>query len=155
MSLIRLLLPVLFPSWRFFSSIGPAPALQWCWVVPEAAPQWLAFRPKTQARSLWQSLAELLHNPWGNETLYLNACAEKLLENQDPERIHQIYLGLARALERGEIAGVPGASAIAFRVLRCCRDYPAAWQCEVALEAPALPLNQLKRLLSADAGLLP
>lgn len=84
-SIIKLLLPALLPSWRFFDAIGPSPRIQYALLPsPDADPEtWLNFRPKPQRVTLAQALIRLFWNPVWNESLYLLTCAERCIE--DPE----------------------------------------------------------------------
>ena len=77
--ILRLFLPVLFPSWRFFSEVSASPRVlfrvgQGTWQDATALPGHL---------SVCQSLASLLWNADRNEVLFLASLAERHLA--DPE----------------------------------------------------------------------
>lgn len=73
--LLGLLLPALFPSWRFFAVIAPAPRVEFA--VP--GEDWQVFRPKRKRLTLAQMLVRLIWNPSRNEELYLASLAERLV----------------------------------------------------------------------------
>ena len=108
--MLKLLLPVIFPSWRFFSSIGPSPRIHYAFLQTESdEPQeWHEFRPRLEHVSFKESLWRLLHNPRWNETLYINTCAERLFEGHSEMREHEIQTYVAS----GEPMGKAGAYAV-------------------------------------------
>lgn len=117
MSILKLLLPILFPSWRFFSSIGPSPRIDIAWLGEISAEpvEWLPFRPLPERVGIAAGLQRLFYNPRWNERLYLNTCAEQLLESDSEFHAQQIAERLSRAVSNGElIAG--GAQYLVFRV---------------------------------------
>ncbi len=72
--LFSLILPAIFPSWRFFEEVGPAPVLE----VFEGG-EWHQARPAAPRLGVMAMIRCLLWNPHWNETLYLNSCAERLI----------------------------------------------------------------------------
>lgn len=77
---LRLLLPVIFPSWQFFREIAPSPRIEFSLLKdPEARPNWEEFRPTPKKLSLLETLLRIFHNPDWNETLYIRNCAEQLI----------------------------------------------------------------------------
>jgi hypothetical protein len=80
--MLKLLLPILFPSWRFFSSIGPSPRIDLGFIADtNTEPQeWIPYGVLPQKISFVSQLARLFHNPEWNLQLYLNTCAEHLIE---------------------------------------------------------------------------
>lgn len=100
---LSLILPVLFPSWRFFRSIEPSPRLQWALEDgPAATWQPLDVRPATVP--LGVMIRRLFWNPAWNETLFLVTCAERLRDDMGSDAadhsIRQIRSRLRRALPR-------------------------------------------------------
>jgi len=83
LQLCKLLLPALFPSWRFFAVISPSPRVQYALLskIDEIATEWTEFRPRPARLSFLQILARLFWNPIWNESLFLVSCAERILEN--------------------------------------------------------------------------
>lgn len=103
--MFKYLLPILFPSWRFFSSIGPSPRIEMGFVANEnSEPQgWLPFRPLPKKVNFTLGLQQLFHNPLWNECLYINTCAEHLFENYSEFREREIGLRLVAAVLNKEI----------------------------------------------------
>ncbi len=97
--MIKLLLPIFFPSWRFFSSIGPSPRIEVGFVADKnSEPQeWLPFRPLPKKVNFTLSLQQLFHNPLWNECLYINTCAEHLFEGYSEFREREIGQRLVAA----------------------------------------------------------
>lgn len=79
---LKLLLPALIPSWRFFDMIGPSPRIEYALLHdPHAVAAWREFRPRPARLSIGQMLLRLVWNPRGNQSLYLVGCAERLIAN--------------------------------------------------------------------------
>ncbi len=79
---MRLLGPVLIPSWRFFDAVGPSPRIEYAVAEHAAAApaQWHAL-PLTVANvSLRQMLWRLLYSAARNDVLFLVSCCERVLE---------------------------------------------------------------------------
>lgn len=81
---IALILPVLFPSWRFFETVKPSPRVQWAMLKRgcTASPDWQEFRPRPAQVTLLQMLSRLFWNPAWNDALFVVSCAERI--GQDP-----------------------------------------------------------------------
>lgn len=103
--MLRLLLPALIPSWRFFDTIAPSPRIEFALLdrEEEAAPNWRAFRPHPNRLSFGAMLRRLFWNPLWNESLFLVTCAERLLEQPSSFRENEILRRVAHAIELGEI----------------------------------------------------
>jgi hypothetical protein len=99
--MLRLLLPALIPSWRFFDTIGPSPRLEFALLdsATDATPEWREFRPRPARMSLPLMLLRLFWNPRGNESLYLGTCAERLLEGTDAFREQELISRITRDIE--------------------------------------------------------
>jgi hypothetical protein len=100
------LLPALFPSWRFFDSVGPSPRVDYALTaagrdIGEA--DWREFRPRPARVTPARMLLRLFWNPIGNETLYVVRCAERLLEGERGFVELELRRRLARAARRGEL----------------------------------------------------
>ncbi len=99
---LRLLLPALIPSWRFFDVIAPSPRVEYALTVSETAKpgEWREFRPKPERVSPAAMLGRLFWNPRCNETLFLVSCAERLIdqptEHSEIEILTRIAADLAR-----------------------------------------------------------
>lgn len=80
---LKLLLPALFPSWRFFDVIAPSPRIQFALLASEeaSADGWHEFRPRPAHLTFMQMLQRMLWNARWNESLFMVSCSERLLEN--------------------------------------------------------------------------
>ncbi len=77
--MIKLLLPALIPSWRFFDEITPSPRIEFALLAhADGMPQWQELERRPLSLSAWQVFARMFHNPHWNETLFLVSCAERL-----------------------------------------------------------------------------
>ncbi len=116
--LIKLLLPILFPSWRFFSSIGPSPRIDVGFIAEAGgAPEsWIPFRPIPSKIMFTQQIIRLFHNPQWNELLYMNSCAERLFEGGDVFYREEIAQRLLKSIELGEIVSPANARFMQFRI---------------------------------------
>lgn len=103
--MLKLILPVVFPSWRFFSSIGPSPRIHYAFLKNENdEPQdWKEFRPQPEQVSFKEGLCRLFHNPRWNETLYINTCAERLFEGYSEMREQEIMKRILAAANAKQI----------------------------------------------------
>ena len=70
-----LLLPVLFPSWRFFMTVGPSPRIEY----REKGGTWRESHPKPAHVSPARMLARMFGNHARNTQLYMVALAERLV----------------------------------------------------------------------------
>lgn len=116
--MLKLILPVLFPSWRFFSSIGPSPRIEVGFVAGKNAEplSWLSFRTLPEKVGLVSGLLRLFHNPQWNEHLYINTCAEHLFENHSEFYELEIARRLLVAINSGELVITDEAGYFVFRI---------------------------------------
>lgn len=114
----KLFLPIIFPSWRFFSSIGPSPRIEVGFVADKnSEPQeWLRFRPLPKRINFTLGLQRLFHNPQWNERLYINTCAEHLFEEFSEFREREIGQRLVAATLRKEIVADDKFHYLVFRI---------------------------------------
>jgi hypothetical protein len=98
--LLRLLLPALLPSWRFFQTVEPSPRVEW------RAPggRWRALCPTPARLTLAQHLARLFWNPARAEALYLVSLSERLF-GEDAARIEALLQVRAADLLAPEQSG--------------------------------------------------
>ena len=134
-NMIKLLLPILFPSWRFFSGVGMSPRFDLGFTVDEATlpAEWIPFRPLPERLSLWSALKHLVHNPRWNELLFMNSCAERLFEGGDVFYREEIAQHLLMAIESGDITVKHPAHFMCFRIRAIYSD-----------DAPAHCIGQIK-----------
>lgn len=79
---LKLLLPVIIPSWNFFDVIVPSPRIQFALLntKEDSAVEWHEFRPRAEKLTLFEMLRRMLWNAKWNESLYLVSCAERLID---------------------------------------------------------------------------
>lgn len=138
--MLNLVLPVIFPSWRFFSSIGPSPRIHYAFLEDEnSEPQeWIEFRPIPQRIRFLSRLRNLFYNPEWNEKLYMNTCAERLFEAYSPMRDQEIMARLIAAYNSGEIASANEVSYITYRISALMREGNEVIQQVTFTSQPAL-----------------
>lgn len=90
---LKLLLPALVPSWRFFDAVAPSPRIEIALLETEqsVATQWQVFRPRPAHLSLGSMIKRLFWNPEGNESLFLISCAERLMEHPTDHSVAEIH----------------------------------------------------------------
>ncbi|MDA8585574.1 hypothetical protein N9L47_04795 [Rhodobacteraceae bacterium] len=112
-NLYRLLMPTLFPSWRFFEQVGPSPRIEYrtnldaSWQSTSQLPDRLG--PKDLLRRLFFS-------PAWNEHLFLISTATRLAVDPMLHDVTEIRARLARRL------GQTGAETYQFRILFLSRE---------------------------------
>ncbi|NBC37744.1 hypothetical protein GTZ99_14405 [Novosphingobium sp. FSY-8] len=109
---LRLLLPAIVPSWRFFDGVSASPRVEYALShgADDPAPVWHPFRPRAAVVPWWRMLLRLFWNASWNEGLYLVSLAERLLQGADARTIdhsqRELFLRVARDLHRhGRIEG--------------------------------------------------
>jgi hypothetical protein len=97
---LRLLLPALIPSWNFFDVIAPSPRVEYALTTAreEAPSGWREFRPRPAHVSVATMLGRLAWNPRLNQTLFVVACAERLIENPTDHSQDEIFRRIAADL---------------------------------------------------------
>ncbi|MDH5217087.1 MAG: hypothetical protein OEX19_05300 [Gammaproteobacteria bacterium] len=107
---LKLLLPAVIPSWRFFDFIEPSPRVQYT-LLPsvEARPDvWKEFRPRPQSVSIFTMLGRMLWNPVWNESLFLVSCAERLIDyptrHSEDEILQRIAMHLIQHMDNTELS---------------------------------------------------
>ena len=99
---LKLLLPAVIPSWRFFDFIAPSPRVQYTLLanVDVQPGDWQEFRPRLQSLSIFTMLGRMLWNPRWNESLFLVSCAERLIDYPTRHSEDEIMQRIARQLMR-------------------------------------------------------
>lgn len=110
---LKLLLPALIPSWRFFSGVAPSPRVEYAAVSGD--PVWREYRPRPAHVPVWRMVLRLVWNPHWNEALYMVALAERLAEAETDHSTREIA-----ARVRAE-AGAP-CGALQFRLMFVHRE---------------------------------
>jgi len=83
---IKLLLPAIVPSWRFFDWIAPSPRVEF----KTGDDEWTKFQLRPQSLTPLQSVKRLFWNPIWNDYLFVMSCAERLMQNPTAHSEHQI-----------------------------------------------------------------
>ncbi len=120
MHTLKLLLPALLPSWRFFEQIAPSPRMEFTVLnaAREAPGEWQEFRPRPAEISYCAGLKRLFWNPKWNESLFLVSCAERLIQNPTEHSLREIVKRIRAELARRAVA-VPY---LQFRLVFLSRD---------------------------------
>ncbi len=105
---LKLLLPAIVPSWRFFDIIAPSPRIEFTLLNAEDDPplekrEWREFRPCPAHLSFAQMLGHLFWNPWRNESLFLVSCAERILQRPTQHSEDEILKRIMRDLKADPI----------------------------------------------------
>lgn len=120
--MLRLVLPLLVPSWRFFDTIGSAPRIEIAWLAsPTAAPVWRPLHPRPARVGLATPLRRLVWNPDGNAALYLTSRAERLLESTTDAAIDD-FLARVRAAALARPARPSDAGWLQVRIVSTTRE---------------------------------
>ena len=137
--MLKLLLPVIFPSWRFFSSMVPSPRIQIAFMENDDmdAALWEEFRPRPQVVSLWEGVKRLFHNPDWNEKLYINTCAERLFEGYSEMREQEIMCRILNAIALREINMSANTQFVVFRIIAIIREGSEVTQQVTFVSRPA------------------
>ncbi len=132
---LKLLLPALIPSWRFFKSVEPSPRVQWRYYGPECAQGWQEFRPRPPHLSVWAMLRRLIWNPVWNETLYSVSLAERLTAGPNPHAQTEVFRLIA-----SDLVGVEATKAVQFRLVFVIRD-----TADITFQSPPRPLSEIRQ----------
>lgn len=98
---IKLLLPALIPSWRFFDAVAPSPRIEFALLktqqdVPD---NWQESHPRPAHLSITCMLKRMFYNPRWNETLYLVRSAELYTKNPTEHSSREILTLIKAELE--------------------------------------------------------
>ena len=144
LKLLKLLLPALFPSWRFFDVIGPSPRVEFCLLdTPEDdAAVWRECRPRPARLGLQDRLKGFFWNARWNETLYLTNCAERFIQGQEEHANREIRRRLRSDLLH-DVASEAVPAFFRFRLVFVSRD-EGSLRRDVAFVSP--PYNSIDPL---------
>lgn len=98
---LSLFLPAIIPSWNFFDVIAPSPRVEYALLgTPDTEAQdWQLFRPRPARISFLTMLRRLFWNPRWNDSLFVTSCAERLLQDINPDHSEgEILVRLRRGL---------------------------------------------------------
>lgn len=100
---LRLLLPAIVPSWRFFDAVGDSPRIDHALVPsPDATPaDWIEIDSRPATLTAGAMMRGLFWNASWNEALFLVSLAERLLTSDDPHTLaHSEHELLVRVAQR-------------------------------------------------------
>ena len=102
---LKLLLPALIPSWRFFDTIAPSPRIEFALLktAQEESGNWQEFRPRPARLPISGMLKRLFWNPGWNESLFLVSCAERLMASPTEHSSQEILNRIKAELESKSI----------------------------------------------------
>ena len=138
--MFKLILPVIFPSWRFFSSIGPSPRIHYAFLQNEndEPHEWLEFRPRPVRVSFKEGVCRLFHNSQWNETLYINTCAERLFEGYSEMREQEIMKRILAAVSAQQIAAASDSKYLVYKISAVIREAQKVTQSVTFVAKPVL-----------------
>ncbi len=147
--MLKLILPVIFPSWRFFSSIGPSPRIQFTFLLNEndESQVWQDFRPCPARVSFIQGLRRLFWNPEWNETLYINTCAERLFDEYSLSCEQEIMRRILVTVSRENIFHAENDIYLQYRLCAVVREGSEITQPVVFMSKPAALLSKSANFL--------
>jgi hypothetical protein len=102
---LKLLLPALIPSWRFFDWVAPSPRIEFALLATaqDVSSIWQEFRPRPLELPAFGFAKRLFWNPHWNESLFLVSCAERLVENPTEHSIQEIISRIKADLTRNSV----------------------------------------------------
>lgn len=101
--IFKLLLPALIPSWRFFDVIAASPRIQYrVFSNKKDKVIWEDYRPRPAYIAFLTMLKRLFWNPWWNDTLFLTACAERIMQQDCNHAVHTIATHILKDLEKAD-----------------------------------------------------
>lgn len=120
---LKLLLPALIPSWRFFDTIAPSPRIEFTLLKTEldASGRWQEFRPRPARLPIGSMLKRLFWNPRWNESLFLVSCAERLMVSPTEHSSQEILNRIEAELQRKSI-DVSATPYLQFRLVFLSRE---------------------------------
>ncbi len=102
---LKLLLPALIPSWRFFDTITPSPRIEFALLkTRRSKPRtWQEFRPRPARLTFGGMLKRMFWNPRWNESLFLVSCAERLVTHPTEHSRKEIVKRITAELQRHNV----------------------------------------------------
>jgi len=98
-----LLLPALFPSWRFFKQVGPSPRVEYRILNEGQGSEWRESHLIQEHVGLWRMARRMVWNPTRNTQLYMVALAERLVSGLVEHSEAELNRLIAEKI--GEVAG--------------------------------------------------
>ncbi|MAE51733.1 MAG: hypothetical protein CMH27_07970 [Micavibrio sp.] len=116
---LKLMLPALVPSWRFFDMIAPSPRIEYRLFDTGETPitDWQEYRPRPRYLSIFAMAKRMVWNPNWNEMLYLVSCSERIMAGEQDHSARQIQYCLRR-----DVKHQGGYDALQFRLVFLHRE---------------------------------
>jgi len=118
--ILKLLVPALIPSWKFFDIITESPRVEFFVMGADgkANLDWQEFRPRPQHLSISQMIKRLFWNAHWNESMFIIGCAERLLVSPTKHSEDEILKRIISDLEQPDsIVDWQTSSHLQFRVI--------------------------------------
>lgn len=96
--LLKLLLPALIPSWRFFKEIGPSPRVQYRVQNRGVTSVWREALMRPDHVTWPQMLQRMVWNPSWNSYLFSVSCAERLISYNCEKSLSEINARVAQSI---------------------------------------------------------
>lgn len=138
---LKLMLPALVSSWRFFDVIAPSPRVEYAILKhgDDTPKDWQEFRPRPVHLSFLSMLKRMIWNPEWNESLFLVSCAERIMAGSAEHAIEEIFSRIERQIWRDDL-NISEASCLQFRLVFLYRD-DAVMKREASFVSAARPLK--------------
>jgi len=106
---LKLLLPAIIPSWRFFDVIAPSPRIKYRLSNGNQKPitQWKNFRPRANV-PFYKMLIRMFWNARWNEFLFVVSCAERLIENPTLHSENEIFKRIDADIKQSRLQEIEG-----------------------------------------------
>ncbi len=143
--ILKLLLPAVIPSWRFFDVIAPSPRIQFVLLNSANPPsdehcEWHEFRPRPAHLSFLQMLGRMFWNPERNESLFLVSCAERIVQQPTQHSEDEILKRIITELKSNHSGLTEKTTHLQFRLLLVQRQ-DSRFQQQVVFHSRIQPLS--------------
>ncbi len=134
---IDLLLPALFPSWRFFKEVGPSPRVEYRVVLKGQRTAWRESHPVPERVGLGSVIARMVWNPARNTQLYMVSLSERLVSGRVEHSASELNHLIAAKIEESQ-------GDLQFRLM-FMDDEGGAITGTVVYESEPVPLSEVRR----------
>ncbi len=120
--ILKLLLPAVIPSWRFFDVIAPSPRIQFALLQSKNEPpcesrEWREFRPRPTRLSFLQMLGRMFWNLERNESLFMVSCAERIVQQPTQHSEDEILKRIITEIKVNNSKSAVAVTHLQFRLL--------------------------------------
>lgn len=123
-----LLLPALFPSWRFFDRIAPSPRIEFRLLKThdtsghDTTYRWQPYNPRPRRIGIGMMGLHLLWNPHWNDDLFLVSCAERFIQNSDQHSYNALLNRIRNQVQSTADISHNDLPNLQFRLVFCYRE---------------------------------